>query len=116
MTNTAAADPSRTARNFSSLDRSAATASVCSPVSTTRARRLRMRIDSPSKSAIAARIAVATVYADGRMRDLTPLAVARGAATGRPDRWYWSGSLIEPGALGASEIRRQWLAALHDQG
>ncbi|HET6897594.1 MAG TPA: SGNH/GDSL hydrolase family protein [Vicinamibacteria bacterium] len=27
------------------------------------------------------------------------------------ERWYWTGSLIEPGAVGASEIRRLWLAA-----
>src|SRR5262249_59972921 len=27
-------------------------------------------------------------------------------------RWYWTGSLIEPGLVGASEIRRLWLAAL----
>jgi lysophospholipase L1-like esterase len=28
------------------------------------------------------------------------------------ERWYWTGSLIEPGVVGASEIRRLWLAAL----
>src|SRR4029079_7379170 len=26
------------------------------------------------------------------------------------DRWYWAGSLIEPGVVGASELRRLWLA------
>ncbi len=27
-------------------------------------------------------------------------------------RWYWTGSLIEPGFVGASEVRRRWLEAL----
>jgi lysophospholipase L1-like esterase len=31
-----------------------------------------------------------------------------------PERWYWTGSLIEPGFVGASEIRRLWLDALDD--
>ncbi len=29
-------------------------------------------------------------------------------------RWYWTGSLIEPGMAGASEIRRLWLAAVEE--
>ncbi|PYQ39968.1 MAG: hypothetical protein DMF77_19835 [Acidobacteria bacterium] len=29
-------------------------------------------------------------------------------------RWYWTGSLIEPGMRGASEIRRLWLAAVEE--
>ena len=36
----------------------------------------------------------------------------RGAPPER--RWYWTGSLIEPGVVGASEIRRLWLAALDE--
>ena len=36
----------------------------------------------------------------------------RGAPPER--RWYWTGSLIEPGVTGASEIRRLWLAALDE--
>lgn len=31
------------------------------------------------------------------------------------DRWYWSESLIEPGVVGASELRRLWLAALNEE-
>jgi lysophospholipase L1-like esterase len=31
------------------------------------------------------------------------------------DRWYWTGSLIEPGLVGASEIRRLWLAAADER-
>jgi lysophospholipase L1-like esterase len=33
------------------------------------------------------------------------------SAPGR-ERWYWAGSLIEPGLVGASELRRLWLDAL----
>lgn len=32
------------------------------------------------------------------------------------ERWYWEPSPIEPGARGASEIRRVWLEALEEQG
>jgi lysophospholipase L1-like esterase len=32
------------------------------------------------------------------------------------ERWYWTGSLIEPGLIGASEIRRLWLSALDEDG
>ncbi|MBK5259811.1 MAG: hypothetical protein JJE51_09475, partial [Thermoanaerobaculia bacterium] len=28
------------------------------------------------------------------------------------DRWYWSGSIIEPNARGASEVRRLWLESV----
>jgi lysophospholipase L1-like esterase len=32
------------------------------------------------------------------------------------ERWYWTGSLIEPGLVGASEIRRLWLSVLGENG
>jgi lysophospholipase L1-like esterase len=32
------------------------------------------------------------------------------------ERWYWTESLIEPGLVGASEIRRLWLSALGESG
>jgi lysophospholipase L1-like esterase len=35
-----------------------------------------------------------------------------GVSAKESDRWYWKRSLIEPGARGASEIRRLWLDAL----
>lgn len=35
-----------------------------------------------------------------------------GVSAPEKDRWYWKRSLIEPGARGASEIRRLWLDAL----
>ena len=38
--------------------------------------------------------------------------LGHGVTAPEKDRWYWSGSLIEPGAAGASEIRRVWLDAV----
>jgi len=38
--------------------------------------------------------------------------LGHGASVGAEHRWYWKRSLIEPGAIGASEIRRVWLEAL----
>ncbi|MFL5561435.1 MAG: GDSL-type esterase/lipase family protein [Gemmatimonadaceae bacterium] len=38
--------------------------------------------------------------------------LGHGASVGAEHRWYWKRSLIEPGAIGASEIRRVWLDAL----
>ena len=38
--------------------------------------------------------------------------LGHGASAAPEERWYWKRSLIEPSALGASEIRRVWLDAL----
>ena len=38
--------------------------------------------------------------------------LGHGASAEPPQRWYWPRSLIEPSALGASEIRRIWAEAL----
>ncbi|MEO8563487.1 MAG: GDSL-type esterase/lipase family protein [bacterium] len=38
--------------------------------------------------------------------------LGHGASVPDADRWYWRRSLVEPNALGASEIRRVWRAAL----
>lgn len=38
--------------------------------------------------------------------------VGHGVSADELDGYYWSGSIIEPGALGASEIRRVWLDAI----
>jgi lysophospholipase L1-like esterase len=38
--------------------------------------------------------------------------LGHGASVGPEHRWYWKRSLIEPSAMGASEIRRVWLDAL----
>lgn len=35
-----------------------------------------------------------------------------GTASGDEQRWFWKGSVIEPSARGASEIRRVWLETL----
>lgn len=38
--------------------------------------------------------------------------LGHGVTAPEPDRWYWKRSWREPGALGASELRRRWLDAL----
>jgi hypothetical protein len=38
--------------------------------------------------------------------------LGHGASVPETDRWYWRRSLIEPNAVGASEIRRVWRDAL----
>jgi lysophospholipase L1-like esterase len=38
--------------------------------------------------------------------------LGHGVTAPERDRWYWRGNLIEPGARGASEIRRVWWEAL----
>lgn len=38
--------------------------------------------------------------------------LGHGVTAAEQDRWYWSRSLIEPNARGASEIRHSWLDAL----
>jgi lysophospholipase L1-like esterase len=47
-----------------------------------------------------------------RIVDLHRHFLGHGRSVPAPQRWYWTGSLIEPGLVGASEIRRLWLAAL----
>lgn len=40
--------------------------------------------------------------------------VGHGMTAPERERWYWNRNAIEPNALGASEIRRLWLALLED--
>lgn len=40
--------------------------------------------------------------------------LGHGASAPEGERWYWRRSLVEPGAVGASEIRRVWRTALDD--
>jgi hypothetical protein len=40
--------------------------------------------------------------------------LGHGASVPESERWYWRRSLVEPSALGASEIRRVWRDALDD--
>jgi lysophospholipase L1-like esterase len=44
--------------------------------------------------------------------DLYARFLGHGVTAADADRWYWSRSLIEPNARGASEIRHAWLDAL----
>ena len=47
-----------------------------------------------------------------RLIDVHGHFAGHGRSVPAADRWYWTGSLIEPGVVGASELRRLWLAAL----
>jgi hypothetical protein len=38
--------------------------------------------------------------------------LGHGASAPEEERWYWRRSLVEPNAMGASEIRRVWRDAL----
>ena len=48
---------------------------------------------------------------DRRLVDIHAHFLGHGVSAPARDRWYWSGSIIEPSAQGASEVRRLWLAA-----
>jgi len=56
------------------------------------------------------RVAAATPRA--RLADAHAHFLGHGATAPEADRWYWRRSTIEPGAAGASELRRVWLEAL----
>jgi acyl-CoA thioesterase-1 len=49
-----------------------------------------------------------------RLIDLCRHFAGHGRSAPAGKRWYWTGSLIEPGMAGASEIRRLWLAAVEE--
>ena len=53
--------------------------------------------------------------ADGRrviLADIHRHFFGHGMSAQPMDRWYWSGLIFEPGARGASEVRRLWLEAI----
>ena len=54
----------------------------------------------------------AAAQRDAVLADVHAHFLGRGATAAADERWYWKRSLIEPSALGASEIRRVWLDAL----
>jgi lysophospholipase L1-like esterase len=49
-----------------------------------------------------------------RLVDVHAHFAGHGRSAPPAERWYWTGSLIEPGMIGASEIRRLWLLALDE--
>ena len=49
-----------------------------------------------------------------RLIDLHRHFAGHGRSAPAAKRWYWTGSLIEPGMAGASEIRRLWLSAVEE--
>jgi lysophospholipase L1-like esterase len=56
--------------------------------------------------------AMAASREGGALADVYAHFLGHGAGAAPEQRWYWRRSLIEPSALGASEIRRVWLEAL----
>jgi hypothetical protein len=46
------------------------------------------------------------------LADLHARFLGHGLSAPPPERWYWSLSSIEPGLIGASEVRRVWLDAI----
>lgn len=46
-----------------------------------------------------------------RIADIQRHFLGHGLTAAAGERWYWSGSIIEPAARGASEVRRLWLEA-----
>ena len=59
--------------------------------------------------------ALADRHAHVRVADVHAHFRGHGVSAPEAERWYWRRSLIEPSALGASEIRRTWLEALPDE-
>lgn len=47
-----------------------------------------------------------------RVADIHRHFLGHGLTAAAEERWYWSGSIIEPSSRGASEVRRLWLEAL----
>lgn len=50
--------------------------------------------------------------ADLKLADIHRHFMGHGLSVAAEDRWYWSRSIIEPSAVGASEVRRLWLEAI----
>jgi lysophospholipase L1-like esterase len=55
---------------------------------------------------------VAATTAGARLADAHAHFFGHGATVPDEERWYWRRSIVEPNALGASELRRVWLEAL----
>jgi lysophospholipase L1-like esterase len=51
-----------------------------------------------------------------RLVDVHGHFAGHGRSAPAAERWYWTESLIEPGLVGASEIRRLWWSALEQNG
>ena len=49
-----------------------------------------------------------------RLADVHQRFLGHGMSAPTAERWYWSGSLVEPNARGASEIRAAWWEALEN--
>lgn len=56
--------------------------------------------------------ALAAHHPDVRLADAYAHFLGHGTSVAEKERWYWRRSLIEPSAVGASELRRVWLEAV----
>jgi hypothetical protein len=56
--------------------------------------------------------ALAARIPNAKLADVHAHFLGHGVTVPEDERWYWRRSLIEPNAVGASEIRRVWLEAL----
>ncbi|HUF28899.1 MAG TPA: GDSL-type esterase/lipase family protein [Gemmatimonadaceae bacterium] len=52
---------------------------------------------------------------DARLADVYGHFLGHGVTAPEEDRWYWRRSIVEPSAMGASEIRRVWWEALGEE-
>lgn len=53
---------------------------------------------------------------DTRLADAHGHFMGHGVSVAEAERWYWRRSLIEPGAVGASELRRLWMEIVEKEG
>ena len=51
---------------------------------------------------------------DARLAEVYGHFLGHGVSVEEEERWYWRRSIIEPSAMGASEVRRVWLEALDE--
>jgi lysophospholipase L1-like esterase len=58
--------------------------------------------------------ALATGTPNAAYADVHAHFLGHGASAAPEERWYWRRSLVEPGAMGASEIRRVWRDVLDE--
>ncbi len=73
------------------------------------------RLDEPARwlAEYNLQLRVAVAETEGaRLADIHRPFLGHGVTAPPDERWYWSGLIFEPGARGASEVRRVWLDCL----
>jgi lysophospholipase L1-like esterase len=75
------------------------------------------RLDEPARwlADYNLQLRVAVAETEGaRLADIHRHFLGHGLTAPPDERWYWRGLIVEPGARGASEVRRVWLACLEE--